>query len=163
MSSRRGLSMRWHARCLSYWQKGGTPRLEGSHASGFENKIAEARRRPYSPATELRIATGITTTNDDDTPPQNKQATNPVSHNTGFFFGETKSRSLSAQPMRHDGTTPRLETLERSCPNKTRQPGGCLESAQLAARRGTRRGARVTRRRLPAFEGRPGGPNPLAR
>jgi hypothetical protein len=78
--------MRWHARCLSYWQKGGLPRLEGSHASGFENKIAEARRRPYSPASELRIATGTTTTNDDDTPPQNKQATNPVSHNTGFFF-----------------------------------------------------------------------------
>jgi len=24
--------------------------------------------------------------NDDDTPPLNKQATNPVSHNTGFFF-----------------------------------------------------------------------------
>src|SRR3569833_1787309 len=47
--------------------------------------------RTYS--TESGSSNSITTTND-DTPPQIKQATNPVSHNSGFFF----CGGLLAQP-----------------------------------------------------------------
>jgi hypothetical protein len=83
MSHRTGLEGHWHARCLSSYQQGGTsPASEGSKLADTQEDCG-CLERLYSTGSG---ASNTDNSNDDDTPPQIKQATKPLSHNRGFFL-----------------------------------------------------------------------------
>jgi hypothetical protein len=82
MSDTKRCAAGWHTRCLSSCQQRRKRALGRKKNLADTKKIAEARRRPYSTGYELQQ---LDNNNDDDTPPQIKQATNPCP-TTGVFF-----------------------------------------------------------------------------